>query len=363
MNKVPADKTGKTKTKTKKIKIKTTTGVEIPSEHRELVDSVEGVIAEFARKDAEATFIRGHELLRVKAVLPEKMLGKWVSTKCGFTPRLARMMMSTAQNLASYRERLVALRAAPTLLYLLSSAANDLVEEVVADLEAGNRVTTAEVKKKMNPEGAGRKVKTTAGGLEGLRRAAEEKMLAELDLFNKLVKRTLTAAEAAASKIAAGGHVAKTTFAVAVENDCMVASDLFKSALMPARNAVTSPAEWERARRIIGRLGDSPRYPARNEFHGWIVNEVVPTLRFVVHGTPITKVADERDDETGETSDQTGASEPEADETLLITAADEPVQVPPASNVLAADLPAGAEAEDANTYANAQVTVENGLMN
>jgi hypothetical protein len=272
----------------KKAKPKKTKELEIAPEHLPLVAEVEATMAAMARKDADSIFVRGQELARVKSVLPEKTFGKWVKQRCGFTPRLGRMTIATFQNLSAFRDRLVNANVPPTVLYALSSASLDKVEEVTAVFDGGLRLTTAEVKAKLKPEGVAQPRDIALGGAAGLRRAAEAKMKAQLTLFGTKTKLALKAAEKIGAEIAAGKHVPKTKFVGGVERHCQVASDLLRSAIFPVQSASTQPVEWEKARQIISRLGDSPRWPGRTDFHAWVVEEVLPALRFVVHGTPIS---------------------------------------------------------------------------
>lgn len=63
---------------------------------------------------------------------------------------------------------------------------------------------------------------------------------------------------------------------------------LLRSAISPVQSASAETVEWEKARRVIARLGDSPRWPAKSEFPDWVVEQALPALRFAVLGTPLS---------------------------------------------------------------------------
>lgn len=300
-----------TKTNAKTEKPKKVTELDIASEHKALVKQVETTIAAMARKDVEALFARGRELARVKSVLPEKTFGKWVTQRCGYTPRLARLQVAAYENLPLYHERLVHAKVAPTIVYVLSSAPHEKVEEVVAAVEGGVRLTVGKVKVMIKPEGGVEESKNVPlGGAVGLRRAGEARMKADVDLFTKLAKRSLKAVEQLVVDISRGKHVTKTKLAAAVEADCQKGGILIGGVISPRGSSAPLSVEWEKARQVIARLGDSPRYPGREEFAAWVVDQALPALRFVVHGTALsgdgsgteegrgTSVADHGDSQT-----------------------------------------------------------------
>lgn len=82
--------------------------------------------------------------------------------------------------------------------------------------------------------------------------------------------------------------MAKTKLAEKVEANCQKASDLLRSAISPVQSASAETVEWEKARRVIARLGDSPRWPGKSEFPDWVVEQALPALRFAVLGTPLS---------------------------------------------------------------------------
>lgn len=275
----------RTKNQALKDKVKKVVKLMIEAEHQPLVAEVEANLASMVRKDTDKVYLTGYQLARVKAVLPDGTYEKWIKARCGYTSRQARYYVAVHENLQGFRERLVAAGVAPTVLYVLSSAEPAKIEEVLTVVEKGERVTVGQVKRMIKPETeVSEKPAVVLGGAAGFRLAAEARMKADLDVCTKLTKRALKAVEPLVADLRKGKHVAKTKLASAVEVDCQKAGILMDSVILPRGSDFTVPVEWEKARRIVSRLGDAPRYPSREEFPDWLVDEVLPALRFVVLG-------------------------------------------------------------------------------
>jgi hypothetical protein len=290
----------RTKNQALKEKVKKVVKLMIEAEHQPLVAEVEANLASIVRKDTDKVYLTGYQLSRVKAVLPDGTYEKWIKARCGYTSRQARYYVAVHENLQGFRERLVAAGVAPTVLYVLSSAEPEKIEEVLAVVEQGERVTVGQIKRMIKPETeVSKKPAVALGGAAGLRRAGEARMKADLDVCSKLTKRSLKAVDALVADLLKGKHVAKTKLASAVEADCQKAGILLQAVISPYGSNFPLPVEWEKARRIVSRLGDAPRYPNREEFPDWLVNEALPALRFVVLGEafPDTASVDHLPDE------------------------------------------------------------------
>lgn len=301
----------RTKEQALKKKVKKVAKLMIEAEHQPLVAEVEANLASMVRKDTDKVYLIGHELSRVKAVLPDGTYEKWVKARCGYTSRQGRYYVAVHENLQGFRERLVAAAVAPTVLYVLSSAEPAKIEEVLTVVEKGERVTVGQIKRMLKPETeVSEKPPVALGGFAALRRAGEARMKADLDVCTKLTKRSLKAVDVLVADLLKGKHVAKTKLASAVEADCQKAGILMDAVISPYGSDFQIPVEWEKARRIVARLGDAPRYPNREEFPDWLVNEALPALRFVVLGEafPAVAGADHTTDETDGDEVNTGSS-------------------------------------------------------
>lgn len=257
-----------------------------PTEHQSLLSEVSGFIAAVWRHDTATALEVGRRLARAQEVLPEKSFGRWVKQDCGMTTRQAwNYTICVKVFTLEQQEQLVACAVKPTLMTTLATAQGDKIEELLARIVAGKRFTVSQLKTLIKGN-APNKAEANLGGTAGLLRAAQAKLKAESDMFGKLAKLILKAVEQADADLRKGKHVAKTTLAAKVEVNSQKASALLSSVVEPVQYVAATPSEWEKARRIMARLGDAPRWPGRAEFPEWIMEHVTPALRFVVHGRP-----------------------------------------------------------------------------
>lgn len=279
-------------------KAKKAPAIVIPAEHEPLLKEVHEAVKSMGRATTSQAFERGFQFARAKAVLPEKMLGRWMSSVCGYTPRQGRNYIAIHDNLQDHRARLEEAGVAPTVMFVLASATPEKVQDVLTIIESGERLTVGQVKaltKAVNGEQA--QMNTAIGGATGLRRVAEAKMKDEVAFFTQLAKRVLKSVEAAAEVIASGKNLSKKALADKVEVDAYKASALLRSVIFPkqvdpeqggTRMAEENlPAGWGSVPNLFNRLGDPPRWPGKEEFPIWVTGTVLPTLRFVVHGDPL----------------------------------------------------------------------------
>ncbi|MGQ3076585.1 MULTISPECIES: hypothetical protein [Rhizobium/Agrobacterium group] len=279
-------------------KAKKAPAIVIPAEHEPLLKEVHEAVKSMGRTTTSQAFERGFQFARAKAVLPEKMLGRWMSSECGYTPRQGRNYIAIHDNLQDHRARLEQAAVSPTVMFVLASATPEKVQEVLMVIESGERLTVGQVKaltKTIDDKQAD--MKAVLGGAAGLRRAAEAKMKDEVTFFTQLAKRILKSVEAAADVIASGKNLSKKALAGKVEVDAYKASALLRSVIYPKQvdaeqtgNRMTDdllPSGWAPVPALFASLGDAPRWPAKEEFPIWVTGTVLPTLRFVVHGDPL----------------------------------------------------------------------------
>ncbi|WEX89027.1 hypothetical protein PZN02_001568 [Sinorhizobium garamanticum] len=274
------------------------------------------------RTTAQAFEIGGY-LVRAKSILPEKALGAWIKTVCKFTPKTGRNYMAVHANLAEYKERLEAAAVAPTVLFVLAHAEQPDVERVISAIETGEQLTVAQVKAMVGVE-AKRKSATTddalnVGGLAGLRKAAELKTTQDVTQFHGLMSAVLKRVEKAMEPIAKGRAVKKGMLQEAIVYDCRHAHDLLNSIAAPMKAEMVAHVNWRPAhlptgsawrtvQALLHRMGGVDGWPDRTEFVGWLQDEVIPALRFVVHGEALTST--EEKPEIADASDQLASQEP-----------------------------------------------------
>jgi len=263
-------------------------------------------ISEDIRSLGRRTNLQAYELggylARAKAILPERELGAWVKAICKFTPKTARNYIAVYENLSVYKERLVATATSPTMLFVLAYAEEQKVEEVLAALEAGEELTVAQVKQMVGVSTA----KKTApvpdslnmGGLAGLRKVADLKIEQDAARFLGLTTSILKKVEKALEPLSRNRAVRKGALCDAVTYDCRHAHDLINSLAAPLRPDVTphlnwrpeklpDGTSWRKVQALLHRMGGAEDWPDRSSFVPWLQNEVVPLLRFVVHGEPL----------------------------------------------------------------------------
>ncbi|WP_417423056.1 hypothetical protein [Hoeflea sp.] len=267
----------------------------------ELAEVREGLFSLGRRKTGEAIALGGY-LVRAKAILPEKALGKWVKEACGFTPRTARNYIGVAEHLAPHRDRLEAVGVAPTVLFALVGAKDDAIDRVLSALEAGERLTVKQVKAMVGIVPTPKPKADNAldlGGLAGLRRAAEMKTKADMAEFYGMARSILQAVQKALEPLEKNRGVKKGALCDAVVLDCRHAHDLLNSIAAPmeadyAEHMNWRPAHlpegsaWRRVQALLRRMGGVDSWPDRTKLVPWLQDEVIPALRFVVHGEPLS---------------------------------------------------------------------------
>ncbi len=262
------------------------------------------------RRTTEQAYDVGDYLSRAKSILPEKALGAWIKAVCKFTPKTGRNYIAIHTNLIDYKERLVSAAVAPTVLFVLAYAERADVESVIAAIEAGEQLTVAQVKAMVGVE-AKRKLTSNdhalnVGGFAGLRKAAELKTTQDVAQFHGLMSALLKRVEKAMEPIATGRAVKKGMLQEAIVYDCRHAHDLLNSIAAPLKPDVTAHqnwrpeklpdgSNWRKVQALLHRMGGVDGWPDRTDFVGWLQAEVIPLLRFVVHGEALQVDADGED--------------------------------------------------------------------
>ncbi|MFP5077411.1 hypothetical protein ACLE20_08880 [Rhizobium sp. YIM 134829] len=267
-------------------------------------------IQSLGRRTTEQSFELGSYLAEAKAILPERALGTWVKAICKFTPKSARNYIAIHEHLAHQKERLIATRVAPTTLFVLAYADKEKVDEVVAAFEAGQDLSVAEVKTMVGtpPTKKATRGVLDQGGILGLRGIAQLKLEQDATRFLTLMKDILAQVEKVV-KPAAGkgahpkgsvrrGNIGKGALQEAIVTNCRHAHDLINSIAAPlqpsmAVNVGLRPAKlpegsnWQRVQSLLLTMGESASWPGKSDIVFWLENEVIPLLRFVVHGEPV----------------------------------------------------------------------------
>lgn len=282
---------------------------EVSAEDASELQAIGQGIQSLGRRTTEQGFELGDYLARAKAILAERALGAWVKAICKFTPKTARNYIAIHENLAAYKERLVATGTSPTTLFVLAYADREKVEDVLAALEAGEELTVSQVKTMVGatpPKKTADDAVLYRGGMAGLRGIAQLKVEQDAVKFLQLVTGILARVEKALEPLARKRAVLKGSLQEGVMNDCRHAHDLINSIAAPLQPSMVAsvnwrPAKlpegttWRKVQTLLGKMGGSD-WPGKDDFVSWLQTEVIPLLRFVVHGDPVEEegLAEER---------------------------------------------------------------------
>jgi len=277
------------------------------------------------RTTAQAFEIGGY-LVRAKSILPEKALGTWIKAVCKFTPKTGRNYMAVHANLLDYKERLEAAAVAPTVLFVLAHAEQPDVARVISAIEAGEQLTVAQVKSMvgaMPAKKATNEAVLDAGGMDGLRKIAELKVEEDSVKFLQLTTGILQRVEKAMEPLTQNRAVFKCPLQELIMDDCKHAHDLINSIAAPLQPAMVAsvnwrPAKlpegttWRKVQELLSAMGGAHGWPGKEDFVSWLQAEVIPLLRFVVHGETLQGDADGED-----RADAAAPLDKEADDGLL----------------------------------------------
>lgn len=276
-----------------------------------IVDSPEAEIAlqravaritELDRDSTDHAFKLGETFAEVKSIVPEKSFGKWLNGFSRYSVRSAWNFTSVHERLQDHREQLVASAVMPSVMFELAKCDPPLMESLVARIATGERLKIKDVKLALGggPKQESNIAPLDVGGLTGLRKAADVKLATDTAEFQRLTKSVLAEVEDAVKPLAEGKRVVKNSLAAMIELDCRHACELLNAIIAPLtpyafdERRTWRPVEldkstgWGQAQRLLHRLGMEPDWPGSTEFGPWVRDEVLPMLRFTVHGEPLT---------------------------------------------------------------------------
>lgn len=279
-----------------------------PEQEGELKALGEGILS-LGRRTTEQAVELGGYLARAKSILPERAFGAWVKAICKFTSKTARNYIAVYEHLSEYKDRLVTAAVAPTTLFVLAYAEQPDVERVISAIEAGEQLTVAQVKTMVGATPAKKATNEAVldvGGMAGLRKIAELKVEEDSVKFLQLTTGILKRVEKAIEPLAQNRAVFKGPLQELIMDDCKHAHDLINSIAAPLQPAMVASVNWRPARltegttwrkvqELLSKMGGAHGWPGREDFVPWLQAEVIPLLRFVVHGEALQGDADGED--------------------------------------------------------------------
>ncbi|MDZ7603083.1 MAG: hypothetical protein U1A06_17100, partial [Hoeflea sp.] len=261
-------------------------------------------ITELDRDSTAHAFKLGETFAEVKSIVPEKSFGKWLNGFSNYSVRSAWNYTSVHERLQDHREQLVASAVMPSVMFVLAKCDPPLMESLVARIATGERLKVKDVKLALGgaPKQESNISPLDVGGLAGLRKASDVKMATDMAEFQRLTKSILAEVEDAVKPLAEGKRVVKNSLAAMIELDCRHACELLNAIIAPLtpyafdERRTWRPVEldkstgWGQAQKLLHRLGMEPDWPGSTEFGPWVRDEVMPMLRFVVHGEPLNNL-------------------------------------------------------------------------
>jgi len=282
----------------------------VPETENALRRALEKIVA-LNRDSTNHAFELGACFAEIKALVPERGFGRCLKVFTDYTVRSAWNYISIHERLEVYRDALLKHAVLPTVMFELAKGEPAQIEAVIARMADGERIKVKDVREMLGtkPKRKSDAAILNAGGPAGLRKVAEWKIDRDAVQFGQLMSAVLDQVEKALEPLAAGRAVRKGALQDKIVHDCRHAHDLVNSIAAPLQPQMVRSDNWRPARlpegtvwrevqTLLHRMGGVESWPGRDDFVPWLQNEVVPLLRFVVHGEPLPGGVEEADGET-----------------------------------------------------------------
>ncbi|MEW9616932.1 hypothetical protein AB3G45_24300 [Shinella sp. S4-D37] len=294
------------------------TGVSAAADHRapEATDALRRATEKIVSLNRDSThhaFELGACFAEVKALVPEKGFGRYLKTFTDYTVRSAWNYISIYERLGAYRDTLSQHAVLPTVMFELAKGEPAQIETVIARMDDGERIKVKDVREMLGtkPKPKSDTAILNVGGPAGLRKVAQWKLDQDAVKFGGLVSEVLKEVEKALEPSAVGRAVWKSPLQKKVVHDCRHAYDLINSIAAPLQPQMVKidhwrPANlpdgtgWREVQKLLYRMGGVECWPGRVDFVPWLQNEVVPLLRFAIHGEPLPGEVEGAGDVDGE---------------------------------------------------------------
>lgn len=280
-----------------------------PETDNALRRALEKIVA-LNRDSTHHAFQLGACFAEIKALVPERGFGRCLRVFTDYTVRSAWNYISIYERLAAYREALLMHAVLPTVMFELAKGEPAQIEAVIARMADGERIKVKDVREMLGtkPKRKSDAAILNAGGPAGLRKVAEWKIDQDAVQFGQLTSAVLEQVEKALKPLAVGRAVRKGALQDKIVHDCRHAHDLINSIAAPLQPQMLRIDNWRPARlpegtvwrevqKLLHRMGGAESWPGRDDFVPWLQNEVVPLLRFVVHGEPLPGEVEDVDEE------------------------------------------------------------------
>jgi hypothetical protein len=258
----------------------------------EIVSECEERVRAVGRRTTEGTFELGEQLAIVAQMIPEGTFGKWAIWISGYTREHAYTFIRIATVLKSYKTRLIQARVRDNVMEKLA-ASPEHVEEVLAEFEAGRRLTGKEVNAIIGVEEKAPDIfPPYHGGIAGLRANAKVKQELVISEFVRSITWIIADIENSLKPVQQGKRVLKGRLADKIEHQARIARFRLENIALPVElnpaNAALSRvmpfpegSPWRGVTELLYVLGGRDSWP-REELAPWLSATVLPTLAWSI---------------------------------------------------------------------------------
>ncbi len=278
-------------------------GTEAAPETESALRRVAEKIVALSKTSGAHAYDLGSTFAEAKSLVPEKAFGKWLRTFSDYTVRSAWNYITIHERLQDYREQLLSHAVMPTVMFELAKGEPAQIEVVIAKIEGGERIRVRDVREMLGktPKAKGEVATFDTAGVAGLRKVAASKIDEDTARFLKLTSTVLEEVEKAMEPLALNRAVKKGELSEKILLHCRHAHDLLNSVAAPLVPDATSYMNWRSAKLpegtvwrkvqdLLHQMGGADDWAKGRAFVPWLQNEVVPLLRFVVHGEAVAEV-------------------------------------------------------------------------
>jgi hypothetical protein len=143
-----------------------------------LAADARAAIARIRARIRSARYEIGHDLIAIKSRMDHGTFGNWVAAELGITLRTAENYMNAARFVEGKTEAISLLP--PSAIYALAapSAPSNIVQEVLAAVDAGTLIPVTEIRQKLNTAAAARRKPEAVKSAEQQERERDNKRIA-----------------------------------------------------------------------------------------------------------------------------------------------------------------------------------------
>lgn len=271
----------------------------VNQEQQRRLEEIAGMIISANISSTECAFIYGKCFAEAKAILPKKEFGKWLKGVSSYTVRSAWNFILVHERLSEHRDVLVSAGCATTELFELARGEPQAVSELVERIRNGERFNRTQIRSLLGIQKKAEKKSRSAvliGGEVGLQAVVQKKIAHDMAKFRKLMASILREVALALQPLELGKPVIKSHLRISILQDCRDASTLIdviaspmtlqiETRLYPGKLPEDTP--WGRVQRMLHLMAFEDKWPVRTDFVPWLQDEVLPLLKFTVHGDPL----------------------------------------------------------------------------